>query len=136
MFLLVLLATIASATLGVIVYAVWVVCYLKSAIAVTDGDATNSWLMMIVDVTSAIVLGMGVLLLASPVALYWWIHGDYERYIWIIRGPSPYNQFGGGPFQLWMYVLLSFLGLVGISVGFTLRRWFYMRLGTLVRDKH
>lgn len=136
MFFLILLATLASATLGVIVYAVWVACYLKSVIAVTDGDATHSWLITVVDVTSAIVLGIGVLLLASPAALYWWVHGDYDRYLWIIRGPSPYNQLGGGPFQLWTYVLLLILGLVGISVGFTLRRWFYVRLGTLIRDKY
>jgi hypothetical protein len=96
----------------------------------------NPWLITVVDVTSAIVLGVGVLLLASPVVLYWWIHGDYSGYLWIIRGPSPYHQFGGGPFQLWMYVLLLLLGLVVTSLGITLRWWFYLWLATVVRDRH
>lgn len=136
MFLPILLATLAFATLGVIVYVVWATSYFRSVIVAADGGGANPWLMTVVDVTSAIVLGIGVLLLASPAVLYWWIHGDYDRYLWIIRGPSPYNQFGGGPFQLWLYVLLLLLGLVGISIGITLRRWFYMQMGTAVRDRH
>jgi hypothetical protein len=136
MFFAILLATLASATLGVIVYAAGTVCYLKGVIAVTDEGAAHSWLMTVIDVTSAILLGSGVVLLASPAALYWWVHGDYDRYLWIIRGPSPYNQLGGGPFQLWTYVLLLILGLGGISVGLMLRRWFYIQLEALIKDKH
>jgi hypothetical protein len=57
--------------------------------------------------------------LAGPVLLWWWIHGDYERYVWIISGPSPYDNFGGGPFQLLMYLRLFWMGLLltGVAVG-------------------
>ena len=121
MFLFILLATLVFATLGVIIYAIWTTSYCRSVIVAADGGEAHPWLMTVVDVTSAIVLGLGVLLLASPAVLYWWIHGDYNRYLWIIRGPSLYNQFAGGPFQLWMYVLLLLLGLVAISLGISLQ---------------
>ncbi len=49
--------------------------------------------------------------LASPFLLLWWIHGDYERYVWIISGPYPYDNFGGGPFPLFMYLSLFLIGL-------------------------
>jgi hypothetical protein len=47
---------------------------------------------------------LGILFLISPIGLYWFIHGSYERYIWIINQPFPLSHFGGGPFQLFMYV--------------------------------
>ncbi len=60
----------------------------------------------------------------SPFALNWWIHGDYERYIWIIRGPYPYSNFGGGPFQLAMYVGLFLFGVILIVVSLVGRKFF------------
>ena len=46
-------------------------------------------------------------------------HGDYERYVWITSGPYPYDNFGGGPFQLFMNLGLFLIGLVltGFAVG-------------------
>lgn len=59
--------------------------------------------------------GIGISLVMSPLFLYWWIHGDYQRYLWIISGPSPYDKFGGGPYQL----ALSFgLFLAGALITF------------------
>lgn len=61
---------------------------------------------------SNILLGLGLVFMVSPIILYWFIHGDYERYIWIVNGPYPFNSFGGGPFQLIFY-----LGLLMVGVG-------------------
>lgn len=59
----------------------------------------------------------GFLLVLSPLALYWFIHGDSDRYVWIISGPAPFSSFGSGPFQLFMYVCLVVLGLVLTTAG-------------------
>jgi hypothetical protein len=64
---------------------------------------------------------MGLVLLASPMLLWWWIHGDYERYVWIISGPQPYEQFGGGPFQLFMYTSLLLIGTLLTAVALLLK---------------
>ncbi len=52
--------------------------------------------------TASLLLGLGTILVLSPLFLWWFIHGDYERYMWIINGPYPFSAFGGGPFQLWV----------------------------------
>jgi hypothetical protein len=49
------------------------------------------------DLFSSLLLGFGTMLLASPFLLWWWIHGSYERYVWIIGGPYPHDYLGGGP---------------------------------------
>lgn len=75
---------------------------------------------------SSLLLGLGLVFLASPLLLWWWIHGDYERYVWIISGPRPYDSFGSGPFQLVMYSTLFLTGLlltvVALAVRAALRR--------------
>ncbi len=80
----------------------------------------------ILDILSSLLLGLGLVYLASPCLLWWWIHGDYERYVWIISGPRPYDSFGGGPFQLVMYTTLFLTGLsftvVALAVRAALRR--------------
>jgi hypothetical protein len=50
--------------------------------------------------------------------LYWFIHGNYKRTIWIINGPYPFSHFGGGPFQLFISISLFVIGIscIGISV--------------------
>lgn len=63
------------------------------------------------------LFGAGLLLVVSPVILYWFIHGDPERYLWIISGPPPFSSFGGGPFQLYVYAGLVFSGLLLIAAG-------------------
>ncbi len=69
-----------------------------------------------------LLLGIGFLFAFSPIILYWFIHGDYERYIWIINGPYPFSHFGGGPFQLFMYVGLFVVGVVLIAISRFLKR--------------
>ena len=64
------------------------------------------------------MLGVGVVFLVSPFALYWFIHGDYDRYIWIINGPFPFSHFGGGPFQMVMYLVLFFGGVFLVALYF------------------
>ena len=61
---------------------------------------------------------LGCLFILSPLLLYWFIHGDYDRYMWIINGPYPFSDFGSGPVQIWMDFVLVLIGvvLVGWSV--------------------
>lgn len=69
-----------------------------------------------------LLLGIGFLFAISSIILYWFIHGDYERYIWIINGPYPFSHFGGGPFQLFMYVGLFIVGLGLVAISRFLKR--------------
>jgi hypothetical protein len=71
---------------------------------------------------SDLLLGWGVILTISPLLLYWFIHGNYERYVWIINGPYPFSHFGGGPFQLFMYAGLFAGGIGLVAVSMILRR--------------
>jgi len=66
-------------------------------------------------------LGLGFVLVISPVALYWFIHGDYHRYFWIINGPYPFSSLGGGPFQMLVYAGLFILGISLILLAIILR---------------
>lgn len=63
------------------------------------------------------LLGLGFIFIINPAILYWFIYGNYERYIWILNGPYPFSHFGGGPFQLFIYAILFIfgIGLMGIS---------------------
>ncbi|MCA0970813.1 hypothetical protein LCM20_09445 [Halobacillus litoralis] len=61
---------------------------------------------------SSLFLGLSLLFFLSPVGLYWFIHGDDDRYVWIIKGPYPFSQFGSGPFQLWMGIGLVLTGVI------------------------
>lgn len=51
---------------------------------------------------TSLFLGFSFIFFVSPIFLYWFIHGNYDRYVWIINGPYPFSHFGGGPYQLWM----------------------------------
>ncbi|MBK5252725.1 MAG: hypothetical protein JJE29_08865 [Peptostreptococcaceae bacterium] len=66
--------------------------------------------------------GLGAVLIASPLALYWFIHGDYDRYIWIINGPAPFDSFGSGPFQLWMFIGLIVCGFFFMALSGRLKK--------------
>ncbi|HOG62411.1 MAG TPA: hypothetical protein PK422_01585 [Sedimentibacter sp.] len=76
-------------------------------------------------ILSDLLLLLGIEIFLSPFILYWFIHGDYERYIWIINGPFPFNCFGGGPFQMLMYVSLFIIGAILIIVSLIIRRKHY-----------
>jgi hypothetical protein len=67
------------------------------------------------------LLGLGAILLASPFFLWWWIHGSYERYVWIISGPYPYDNLDGGPFGVTAYSDMFAAGFVLTSIAPTLR---------------
>jgi hypothetical protein len=74
-------------------------------------------------VLSNVVLSLGIIVVSSPFILYWFIHGNYERYIWIIRGTFPFNSFGSGPFQLFMYIGLSVIGVILIGLSILLKNY-------------
>ena len=69
-----------------------------------------------------VLIGAGILLFVSPVVVYWFIHGDPERYLWIISGPAPFSSFGGGPFQLYLYAGLVIAGILAIASGIVAQR--------------
>jgi len=71
---------------------------------------------------SDLLVGLGFIYIISPAILYWFIHGNYERYIWIINGPYPFSNFGGGPFQLFMYVGLFIVGIGIIVISMILKK--------------
>ena len=73
-------------------------------------------------ILSNFIMSIGVIAVISPMILYWFIHGDYERYIWIINGPFPFSSFGGGPFQMLMYISLFITGAVLIIVSLIIKR--------------
>jgi len=73
-------------------------------------------------VISDLLLGLGLIFIISPVILYWFIHGNYERYIWIINGPYPFSHFGGGPFQLLIFIGLFIVGIGLILISKTLKK--------------
>ena len=73
-------------------------------------------------IISNLLLLLGIEICLSPFVLYWFTHSVYERYIWIIKGPFPFNSFGGGPFQLLIYGGLLITGLVLITVSLIVKR--------------
>ena len=66
---------------------------------------------------AGVFFSWGLVLMLSPVALYLFIHGDSARYAWIIDGPEPFSNFGSGPYQLRMYVVLFIVGTVLLTSG-------------------
>ena len=70
----------------------------------------------------SLILGLGIIFIISPVVLYWWIHGNYDRYLWIIRGPYPYSDLGSGPFQLLISIGLFIIGFIFLMIYFTLNK--------------
>jgi hypothetical protein len=69
-----------------------------------------------------LLIGVGLLLVVSPVILYWFIHGDPDRYLWTISGPAPFSSFGGGPFQLYLYGGLVIMGSLLIATVLVAKR--------------
>jgi hypothetical protein len=58
-------------------------------------------------------LTIGVIFLIFPFFLIWFIHGNRDRYLWIINGPNPFNQLGSGPVQL---MLISISVIIGVTL--------------------
>lgn len=80
---------------------------------------------LFLDIISSLLLGSGFLFLTSPFFLYWWIHGDYERYLWIISGPYPYSHLGSGPFQLYLNAALLLSGILFLIIGILIRKYLF-----------
>ncbi|MGD9677585.1 MAG: hypothetical protein AB7V16_04335 [Vulcanibacillus sp.] len=80
------------------------------------------WRQKLKSFLSDLLLGIGFIFTISPILLYWFIHGDYNRYIWIINGPYPFSNFGGGPFQLYMYLSLFIVGVGLIVISIIIKR--------------
>jgi hypothetical protein len=74
------------------------------------------------DFASAVTLGLGVSCLPAPILLLWFIHGDNERYEWLISGPPPFDQFGSGPVQLALVLGFWILAFGLLTIGVALRR--------------
>ena len=102
----------------------------REAVARTRSQ-THPAVLVMLDLGSAFLLGLGGILMAAVPALYRFIHGDRERYVWIISGPEPFGQFGGGPYQAWLYGSLLVAGLGAVVAGLALRRrlWAYLSPG-------
>ncbi|MFZ5987379.1 MAG: hypothetical protein ACOYWZ_09700 [Bacillota bacterium] len=64
---------------------------------------------------SRILFCLGIFLLFSPLLLYWSIHGDSERYIWLISRSFPFDRLGSAPFQLLVGTTLLLAGLIVIA---------------------
>lgn len=69
----------------------------------------------------SVLSGVGAIFIFSPIFLYWWIHGDYDRYLWIISGPFPYSHFDSGPFQLILGGSLFLSGVLFLIIASILR---------------
>ena len=69
----------------------------------------------------ALFLEPGAILLVSLCLSWWWIRGSYERCAWTISGPYPYDNLGGGPFQVMVLSGLFAAGFVLTSLALILR---------------
>ncbi|MCR4323082.1 MAG: hypothetical protein NUV61_03260 [Candidatus Azambacteria bacterium] len=79
-----------------------------------------------------IVLGTGVMLIASPFLLYRVSSDHYDRYVWIINGLFPTGYFGTGSFSLVMGLVLFFGVCFLIALYFlrnNLRRGIFILIG-------
>lgn len=76
----------------------------------------------LLDSISSCILGLGCMLLLSPFIFNWFLHGDDTRYLWIINGPPPFNQWGSAPLQLAIEGGLFFTGIVLVVVVIILRK--------------
>lgn len=91
---------------------------------------------LLLDLATSALLGLGLILTAAPGIVFWLIHGDRERYLWLISGPAPFDQWGSGPYQLGIYVLLTLAAGCCLAMGVVLR-WAHVegelpRRGTFV----
>ncbi len=70
------------------------------------------------DLLADLLLGLGFILMVSPLFIYWFIHGNYYRLIWILSGPYPFHALVGGTFQYLFYggLVVAGLSLIAISI--------------------
>lgn len=88
----------------------------------------------IADFVLHFLFDLGLIIFLSPLILGWWIHGDYDRYLWIISGPWPYSSMGSGPFQMAMAMGLFLVGLAIMVVALILGRAFKKKSHTEITE--
>lgn len=86
---------------GEIYFSYWI--YLDIYGMILQGKEVMIEVQALKSCLSDLLLGLSFLFILSPAILYWFIHGSYERYIWLINGPYPFSHLGGGPFQIFLY---------------------------------
>jgi hypothetical protein len=60
-------------------------------------------------------LGLALFAAVGPWLLSEWIHGDSDRYVWVINQGYPCSHMGSGPGMLWVYGT-SWLAAIGALV--------------------
>jgi hypothetical protein len=76
--------------------AVWLAAAMYPLVARRIGTAPLS-------ILPVVALGLGLFAALGPWLLSEWVHGDYERYVWVIRQVDPCSSMGGGPGMLWVF---------------------------------
>ncbi len=74
------------------------------------------------DFITDLIMGLGFILIFCPILIYWFIHGNYYRYIWIVSGPYPFNAITGGTFQYIFYGAFILAGIALITIGIISKR--------------
>lgn len=69
---------------------------------------------------SGFLAGIGALVMLMLPAFFWFVHGSFERYLWVINGPDPFQYFGSGPFQLAVGSLIMIVSGVCFMAAFLL----------------
>lgn len=83
---------------------------------------SNKKISFFEDISSSLCFGIGFLLLIAPFVMNWFIHADYDRYLWIINGPYPFSDMGSGPFQVMTSVFLWIGSALFLILGYALRK--------------
>lgn len=56
----------------------------------------------------------GACFFACNFIFYYWLHGDFARYLWIINQPWPLSDLGGSSIQLLIHLTLTLISLIFI----------------------
>lgn len=78
------------------------------------------------DIVSSLLLGAGALLPLVPIIFVSWMHRADERYMWVIRGPYPFDSMGSGPFLIGLELKFLLAGAALFLCGYLIRR-LYLR---------
>ena len=76
--------------------AVWLAAAVYPVVARSIGTAATTTL-------SVIGLATSMYAAVGPWLLSEWVHGDSDRYAWVIRHVDPCSSMGGGPGMLWVF---------------------------------
>ncbi len=65
-------------------------------------------------ITSILFFITGAFFFACNFIFYYWLHGDFERYLWIINQPWPLSDLAGSSIQLLIHLTLTLISLIFI----------------------